>query len=97
MDDVITTAGGENVVKEKGYVGYSVEQLVKDQPKVYLGTYSSIGDTSTIYQRPGYSALDAVHRDRVFAVNDDLVSRPGPRIVEGVLEIAKLLHPDLFQ
>ena len=97
LDDVLTQAGGSNVVTQKGYVGYSVEQLIKDQPAFYLGTLSSIGDTATVASRPGYSALTAVAGGKVFSLDDNLVSRPGPRIVQGVREIAKILHPDVFQ
>jgi iron complex transport system substrate-binding protein len=97
LNDLITQAGGQNVVTKAGYVGYSVEQLVKDQPTVYLGTKSSIGDTSTAAKRAGYSALSAVKSGRVVALTDDLVSRGGPRIIEGIREIAKALHPDLFK
>jgi iron complex transport system substrate-binding protein len=97
LDDLLRRAGGTNVVTQTGYVGYSVEQLVKDQPDAYLGTLSSIGDAATLAKRPGYSALSAVKAGKVFALTDDLVSRPGPRVVEGVLEMAKALHPDLFK
>ena len=97
LDDLITRAGGANVVKEKGYVGYSVEQLVTDQPAVYLGTLSSIGDAKSLEKRPGYSAVSAIRTGRVFSLDDNLVSRPGPRVVEGVREIAADLHPDLFK
>jgi iron complex transport system substrate-binding protein len=97
LDDVLTEAGGVNVVTQKGYVGYSVEQLVKDQPAVYLGTFSSIGDGTSLALRPGYSALVAVQQRKVYPLDDDLVSRPGPRIVLGVEQVAKILHPDLFQ
>ncbi len=96
LDDVLTQAGGTNVVTLTGYVGYSVEQLVKDQPSVYLGTLSSITDTATVAARPGYSAIAAVQNGRVFSLNDNLVSRPGPRLIEGVREIAKALHPSVF-
>ena len=96
LDDLLTAAGGANVVTQKGYVGYSVEQLVKDQPSFYLGTLSSIGDTATVGTRPGYSALSAIANGDVFSLDDNLVSRPGPRIVEGVREMAKILHPDVF-
>lgn len=97
LDDLLKQAGGSNVVKQPGYVGYSVEQLVKDQPAVYLGTLSSIGTATALAQRPGYAALDAIKNGRVFQLTDDLVSRPGPRVVEGVLEMAKALHPDQYQ
>lgn len=96
VDDLVTRAGGTNVVTQPGYVGYSVEQLLKDQPRVYLGTKSSLGDPFTIDRRPGYKRLNAVISGRVFALDDNLVSRPGPRVVEGVAEIARLLHPDRF-
>ena len=97
LHDLITSAGGVNVVKQKGYVGYSVEQLVTDQPAVYLGTKSSIGDVGALASRPGYSGLNAIKDGKVFSLDDNLVSRPGPRIVEGMRQIAKALHPDLVK
>jgi iron complex transport system substrate-binding protein len=96
IDELVREAGGANVVTQPGYVGYSAEQLLKDQPAVYLGTRSSLTDAGTIDQRPGYKRLDAVVAGRVVALDDNLVSRPGPRIVQGVLEIARALHPDRF-
>jgi iron complex transport system substrate-binding protein len=97
LDDLLVKAGGVNVVKENGYVGYSVEQLVTDQPEVYLGTVSSIGDLGAFRKRPGCSALPAVKAGRVYPLDDDLVSRPGPRVIKGVREIAAALHPELFE
>jgi iron complex transport system substrate-binding protein len=64
---------------------------------VYLGTRSSLGDqVGAIDQRPGYKRLDAVVAGRVVALDDNLVSRPGPRVIEGVRAIARALHPDRF-
>lgn len=97
LDGLLTRAGGVNVVKQEGYVGYSVEQLVKDQPEVYLGTLSSLGDPLALEQRPGYAALKCVEAGSIYQLDDNLVSRPGPRVVEGVREIAKVLHPDAFK
>jgi iron complex transport system substrate-binding protein len=97
LDDLITRAGGVNVVAKPDYVGYSVEQLVKDQPDVYLGTKSSIGDPLALESRPGYAVLKAVQAGSIYPLDDNLVSRPGPRVVEGVREIARALHPDAFK
>lgn len=97
LDDLLKRAGGANCVTQDGYVGYSVEQLVKDQPDVYLGTVSSIGDPETLEARPGYSALTAVVNGSIYPLDDNLVSRPGPRVVEGVRAIARALHPDLVK
>jgi iron complex transport system substrate-binding protein len=97
IDDVIRRAGGENVVTKPGYVGYSVEQLLKDKPEVYFGTQSSLGDATSLAKRPGYAQVLLAAGNRVYALPDDLVSRPGPRIVDGIELMAKALHPDLFK
>lgn len=96
LDDLLVKAGGVNVVEAKGYVSYSVEQLVKDQPEVYLGTFSSLGSADAVKKRPGYSALQAVKDGRVYTLDDNLVSRPGPRVIEGIRLISASLHPGLF-
>ncbi|MBN1192192.1 MAG: ABC transporter substrate-binding protein [Coriobacteriia bacterium] len=96
LDDLIQHAGGQNVVTDEGYVAYSVEQLVAADPDVYLATLGSMSDPSDIIGRPGYSNLSAVAENRVHLLDDNLVSRPGPRVVEGVRLIAEALHPDVF-
>ncbi|MDH4140733.1 MAG: cobalamin-binding protein [Coriobacteriia bacterium] len=96
LSDVITAAGGQNVVGEEGYVGYSLEQLLIDDPDVYLATKGSMSDPSVIESRAGYDALAAVKGGRVYVLDDNLVSRPGPRVVEGVRRVAEALYPDAF-
>ncbi len=96
LDDLISAAGGTNVVMESGYVGYSLEQLLADDPQVYMATKGSMSEPSAIDSRAGYNALASVKAGRVYVLDDNLVSRPGPRIVEGVRQIAEALHPDAF-
>lgn len=95
LDDLITAAGGTNVVTENGYVGYSLEQLVTDDPAAYLATLGSMSNPDDLAKRAGYDKLSAVKNDRVYVLEDNLVSRPGPRVVQGIAQIAKALHPDL--
>lgn len=97
LDDMITAAGGTNIVTEPGYVGYSLEQLLQDDPAVYLATLGSMSDPADLQGRAGYEALTAVKNERVYVLEDNLVSRPGPRIAEGVGQIAVALHPELFK
>ena len=97
IHDLVELAGGQNVVMEPGYVAYSVEQLLEDDPTVYLATLGSMSDPSTLAERPGFDALSSVSNERVAVLTDNLVSRPGPRVVEGLEEIARALHPDLFE
>jgi len=67
-------------------------------PQVILLGDAAYGVTiESVKARPGWEALDAVQNNRVYAFNDDLGSRPGPRLVDGLEELAKLLHPELFE
>lgn len=97
LDDLIRAAGGTNVVTEAGYVGYSLEQLVTVDPTVYLATKGSMSNPDDLAKRAGYEKLTAVKDGRVAVLDDNLVSRPGPRVVEGVRQIAEALHPDAFK
>ncbi len=97
LDDLIRAAGGANIVRQAGYVPYSVEQLLKEDPTVYLATKGGNGTPGSIASRSGYDKLAAVKNGRVFILDDNLVSRPGPRVVLGVEAIARALHPDAFK
>jgi iron complex transport system substrate-binding protein len=97
MDDMLAAAGGKNVVVQSGYVPYSVEQLVKDDPAVYFATSGGNGDPGAIAKRPGYGRVTAIKDGRVAILDDNLVSRPGPRVVLGIEAMAKALHPDAFK
>ena len=96
IDELIKLAGGSNVVTESGYVAYSSEKLIKADPQVYLATKGSMSDPAALAKRAGYAKLQAVANKRVIILDDNLVSRPGPRIVEGLKHIAAGLHPDAF-
>jgi iron complex transport system substrate-binding protein len=47
--------------------------------------------------RPGWEVITAVKNDQILGFDDNLASRPGPRLVDGLEVLAKLLHPELFQ
>lgn len=96
LDDLLRVAGGVNVVKQPGYVPYSIEQLAKDNPAVYLATKGSMSDPAAVEKRAGYKDLAAVKNQRVYVLDDNLVTRPGPRVVEGLRAIAEALYPDAF-
>ena len=98
IQDAIQIARGENVTADaqQAYPQYSVEKLLQEDPEYYLAGRSSGTTVEQIKSRPPYSSLQAVQEDKVFVINDDLVNRPGPRIVEGVREIAETIHPDAF-
>jgi len=97
MDELVTLAGGTNVVAQPGYVSYSAEQLIKDDPQVYMATKGSSSDPASIAKRPGYDKIAAVKDGRIVILDDSIVSRPGPRIVDGLEAVAKALHPNAFR
>jgi iron complex transport system substrate-binding protein len=50
-----------------------------------------------VAERPGWDVITAVSEGFVYPFNDDLASRPGPRLVDGLEEMARLIHPELFE
>ncbi|MDZ4168135.1 MAG: ABC transporter substrate-binding protein [Coriobacteriia bacterium] len=97
LDELVTLAGGDNVVDEAGWVPYSPEKVVKSDPSVYLATKGSMSDPAELEKRPGFAELQAVKAGRVYVLDDNLVSRPGPRIMLGLRQIAEAIHPEAFQ
>ncbi|MBM4432886.1 MAG: ABC transporter substrate-binding protein [Chloroflexi bacterium] len=53
--------------------------------------------TEELRQHPVWGELTAIKEGRVYPIDGDLVNRSGPRIVVGLEEIAKIIHPELFQ
>ena len=93
--DMLQRAGCDPVTAgaNTAYPQWSVEALVHENPSAYLVDSESARSIGVLRRRPGYDALDAVRRHRVFLVNGDLVARPGPRLVRGLAELANDLHP----
>ena len=52
---------------------------------------------NSVKQRPGWDGMAAVQTGQIYPFDDNLVSRPGPRLVDGLEALAKLLHPELFK
>jgi iron complex transport system substrate-binding protein len=57
----------------------------------------TVEEARALADRPGWSDLPAVREGRVWAVDaNSYFSRPGPRLVEGVEILARILHPEVF-
>jgi iron complex transport system substrate-binding protein len=99
IDTLISQAGGQNIASdlEGQYLQLSIEEILVRDPQVILLGDAAYGITpESIQERNGWSNLNAVVNDRIYAFDDNLASRPGPRLVDGLEELAKLLHPELF-
>lgn len=99
IDLLITLAGGQNVAGQlPAYAQLSQEELIVQNPDIILLGDAAYGiTTESVAARPGWEAIAAVKNGRVLAVNDDMVSRPGPRMIDGLEQLAKVIHPELFK
>jgi iron complex transport system substrate-binding protein len=100
VDTMLTLAGGQNVgagLKDP-FAQISSEELVAQNPDIIVLGDAQYGVTpESVAQRPGWNVLNAVKNNQIFAFDDNLISRPGPRLIDALEQMAQLLHPDLFQ
>ncbi|HZY43669.1 MAG TPA: helical backbone metal receptor [Anaerolineae bacterium] len=100
VDLLIKLAGGQNIgaaLKDQ-YAQISAEEIVKQNPDVIVLGDAAYGvSIDSIGARAGWASIAAVKNKAVYAFDDNLVSRPGPRLIDGLEQLAKLLHPDLFK
>ena len=91
--DLLERAGCDPVTQEAktDYPEWSVDELVADGPQVYLVTPESARSVAAVSKRPGFSAIRAIEDGRVVLVDGDLVTRAGPRVVEGLRQLAEAL------
>ena len=99
---LINRAGGANFTELAGitdpYPQVGLEQLLVTQPGIILLGDAMWGTTpESVAARPGWDALIAVTEGNVFPFDDNLLSRPGPRMIDGLEALARLLHPDVFE
>jgi iron complex transport system substrate-binding protein len=93
--DLLERAGCDPVSAgaKSDYPQWSVDRLVRQSPEVYLVSSESGVSAESVGRRPGFHAIGAVQNGRVHLVNSDLITRPGPRVVEGLELLAELFYP----
>ncbi len=99
IDEIITRAGGVNVAASASspYPQLNAEEIIKTNPQTIILSDAAYGVApASVGQRPGWDTIEAVKKKQVFPINDNLVSRPGPRVADGLEAAAKLIHPELF-
>ncbi|MFC1861709.1 ABC transporter substrate-binding protein [Chloroflexota bacterium] len=102
QDELIQKAGGTNIAQGlTDYASISLEVVVRDNPEVIIAGvgHGSGQDQSFQYAQtePRLRHANARRNSRIYAIDSDLTSRPGPRIVEGLEQFAQFIHPELFK
>ncbi len=99
MQEMIDTINATNVIKEAGWVQVDQEAVIEADPDVVITTYGgySPDPVGQVTKRDGWDQVTAVKDKQIVEVDEDLVSRSGPRLAQGVEEFAKAVYPDVFK
>jgi iron complex transport system substrate-binding protein len=101
VDQLIKMAGGENLGNQLNseWAQISIEELIAKDPDIILIGDATWGGVTLedVRARSGWDSLQAIKSGNLYTFDDNLISRPGPRMVDGLQVLAKLLHPELFQ
>lgn len=92
--ELIDLAGGQDIAHDaKPWSPFSQELVVARDPEIII---SQCASASQIRSRSGWEQIEAVRRGRVHDVDPNIFSRPGPRLVEALETLARLVHPERF-
>lgn len=98
LASMIELAGGVPITGDAVTTSIGQEELVAANPQVILlgdAAYDPSITPASVAARPGWGEMAAVADERVLVMADDLViTRPGPRITEGLAALARAIHPD---
>lgn len=94
INDIIVHAGGKNIFDDltDAYPMVSEESIIARAPDVILITKSTGITADDVKARVGWSSIPAVENNRIFIIDDNLYSRPAPRVADVILELAELLN-----
>lgn len=96
-DGLIKLAGGINVAAdaEGEYPQFDLEQLIEKNPQVYI-TADDLPEKTieSIKNRPGFSEIDAIKNENIYMVDGNIISRPGPRIIQALELIIDAIYPE---
>ena len=98
QDSIIQMAGGRNVAADLGqpWGQYSLETLVAKNPDVIITPFPDVYQQLKAGTLAGWAAIKAVKTGRVYLIDQDIMSRPGPRLVDALEQVARDLWPDRF-
>jgi iron complex transport system substrate-binding protein len=101
-NDLFTAAGAVNIFTSEfeGSRIVSLESVITANPQIII--VSGMGTSgektfSAIKNEPRLQVTDAIKNNRIYRIsNSNIIERPGPRIVDGLQELSKLIHPEIF-
>ncbi len=97
LASMIQLAGGDPITTgDPAVFAIPIEKLVAADPQVIVLGDAAYGMTAeAVAQRPGWAGMTAVKDGAIRPVDDTIVTRPGPRIAEGLRALALAIDPTL--
>jgi iron complex transport system substrate-binding protein len=98
LGQLIEIAGGQNVFADvqDAYPLVNEEAVIQRNPQIILAPAHEGTDMRSFTDRSAWSTISAVREKRIYFFDEDVISRPGPRISQALRDIARTLHPSLF-
>jgi iron complex transport system substrate-binding protein len=100
LASLIEIAGGDPILGDATTTAIQLEDLVAADPEIILlgdAAYDPSITAESVAQRQGWGEMTAVVEGRVIPMLEDiLITRPGPRIVDGLQALAHAIHPETF-
>ncbi len=104
IEELMILAGGENIFNDAttSWPVVSSEAIIEKNPDVmffpdmYMGRANFYETIEAVKDRPGWNIITAVKNDALYEINADIISRSGPRLVDALEVIAKMVHPEIF-
>ncbi|MGZ9792096.1 ABC transporter substrate-binding protein [Bacillus atrophaeus] len=95
MNEMLNVIHAKNAASgQTGWVQMTDEAIVKLNPDAIV---TADGEKAAdVEKRDGWNVINAVKHHNVYNVDPDLVTRSGPRLIEGVEELAESIYPDTF-
>lgn len=93
INDVISAAGAQNIFSDvnDAYPIVSEESIISRQPEIIIIPASSGVSVDDIKQRAGWQTIPAVQNNKIYIIDDNIYTRPGPRIADVVQELANIV------
>jgi iron complex transport system substrate-binding protein len=100
LASVITVAGGDPITGDPLTTSIALEDLLVADPELILlgdAAYDPSVTPEAVAARQGWGAISAVQNGQIVVMlRDPVITRPGPRIVDGLEALARAIHPDRF-
>jgi iron complex transport system substrate-binding protein len=95
IHELIEKAGGVNICQNMtGYPTISIEEVIARDPEIIITSEESY---DWAMNATDLASTNASQTGRIYTLDDDLVQRPGPRLIEGLEWFAHFIHPEIFE